>query len=58
MANRNINTFHLRVVKSNTRAVRFYETHGWKVHREFPHEKFNHAMYEMTKHNPDTPTTT
>jgi ribosomal protein S18 acetylase RimI-like enzyme len=58
IGNRNINTFHLRVVKSNTRAVRFYETHGWKVHRKFPHEKFKHAMYEMRKHNPDTQTTT
>jgi ribosomal protein S18 acetylase RimI-like enzyme len=58
MANRNINTFHLRVVKSNTRAVRFYETNGWEVHREFAHEKFKHAMYEMRKHNPDTPTKT
>lgn len=55
MANRGINTFHLRVVKSNSRAIQFYETHGWKVHREFPHEKFKHAMYEMRKHNPNTP---
>src|SRR5579863_9001320 len=37
LANRGINTFHLRVVKSNSRAVQFYETHGWNVHREFPH---------------------
>jgi ribosomal protein S18 acetylase RimI-like enzyme len=42
-------TLHLRVVKSNTRAVEFYRTHGWRVSREFPHEKFGHAMYEMTK---------
>jgi ribosomal protein S18 acetylase RimI-like enzyme len=55
MANRGINTFHLRVVKSNTRAVRFYQSHGWRVHREFSHEKFGHEMYEMTKPNPDTP---
>lgn len=42
-------TFRLRVVKSNIVAVRFYESHGWKVHREFPHEKFGHAMFEMAK---------
>jgi ribosomal protein S18 acetylase RimI-like enzyme len=42
----------LRVVKSNTRAVEFYRNHGWTVRREFPHEKFGHAMFEMTKSNP------
>ena len=42
-------TFRLRVVESNTPAVRFYQSQGWNVHREFPHEKFGHAMYEMTK---------
>ena len=44
-------TFRLRVVKSNTRAVHFYESQGWAVHREFPHEQFGHAMFEMTKSN-------
>jgi len=48
-------TFHLRVVKSNTRAVEFYRTHGWRVHREFPHEKFGHPMFEMTKSNETVP---
>jgi ribosomal protein S18 acetylase RimI-like enzyme len=42
-------TLRLRVVKSNTRAVEFYQEHGWSVHREFPHEKFGHRMLEMTK---------
>ena len=42
-------TLRLRVVKSNISAVQFYESHGWRVHREFPHEKFGHAMYEMIK---------
>lgn len=42
-------TLRIRVVKSNTRAVEFYQNHGWKVHREFPHEKFGHTMFEMTK---------
>lgn len=36
------------MVKSNTRALAFYQKHGWRVHREFPHEKFGHAMFEMT----------
>ena len=39
----------LRVVKSNSRAVDFYMHRGWAVAREFPHEKFGHAMFEMTK---------
>ena len=39
----------LRVVKSNQVAVRFYLRRGWKVHREFPHEKYNHAMLELSK---------
>jgi ribosomal protein S18 acetylase RimI-like enzyme len=42
-------TLRLRVVKSNTRAVLFYQSHGWKVHCEFPHEQFGHAMLQMTK---------
>jgi ribosomal protein S18 acetylase RimI-like enzyme len=42
-------TFRLRVVKSNTRAVQFYENRGWRVHREFPHEKFGDPMFEMIK---------
>jgi ribosomal protein S18 acetylase RimI-like enzyme len=43
------NMLRLRVVQSNTRAVRFYQGHGWRVHREFPHEKFAHTMLEMIK---------
>ena len=46
---RGYETFRLRVVKSNTRAVHFYKSQGWSVHREFPHEKFGHAMFEMNK---------
>lgn len=48
-------TLRLRVVKSNSRAVYFYESHGWTVRREFPHEKFGHAMLEMTKSDQTTP---
>jgi len=46
---RGYETLRLRVVKSNTRAVQFYKGQGWCVQREFPHEKFGHAMLEMTK---------
>ena len=49
-------TFRLRVVKSNIRAVQFYESHGWRVGREFPHEQFGHAMFEMTKSDRTIPT--
>jgi ribosomal protein S18 acetylase RimI-like enzyme len=56
IADRAVKTFQLRVVQSNTRAVRFYESHGWRVCREFPHERFGHDMYEMTKPNPGKPT--
>ena len=42
-------TIRLRVVKSNIRAVHFYQRYGWKVYREFPHEKFGHMMFEMTQ---------
>lgn len=43
------NVMRLRVVKSNTRAVHFYQSQGWRVNREFPHEKFAHMMLEMIK---------
>jgi ribosomal protein S18 acetylase RimI-like enzyme len=46
---RGYDTLHLRVVKTNARAIEFYQSHGWRVYREFPHEKFGHAMFEMTK---------
>jgi ribosomal protein S18 acetylase RimI-like enzyme len=42
---------HLRVVKSNIRAIHFYQSRGWRVNREFLHEKFGHAMLEMIKFN-------
>ena len=42
-------TLRLRVVKSNTQAVEFYQSHGWRVQREFPHERFGHTMFEMVK---------
>jgi ribosomal protein S18 acetylase RimI-like enzyme len=42
-------TLRLRVVKSNIRAVEFYRSHRWTVHREFLHERFGHSMFEMVK---------
>jgi ribosomal protein S18 acetylase RimI-like enzyme len=53
---RGYETLRLRVVKSNTRAVQFYKSQGWIVHREFPHEQFGHPMFEMTKSCRATPT--
>lgn len=48
-------TLRLRVVKSNTHAVHFYQSQGWTVKREFPHEQFGHAMLEMIKLNKAVP---
>lgn len=45
---RGYHTLRLRV-KSNTQAVEFYQSHGWRVHREFPHENFGHTMFELAK---------
>jgi ribosomal protein S18 acetylase RimI-like enzyme len=41
--------FRLRVVSSNTGAVKFYARQGWSVVREFPHERFPVTMLEMIK---------
>ena len=41
----------LRVVKSNRVAVEFYLGQGWRVAREFRHEKCRHAMLELAKAN-------
>jgi ribosomal protein S18 acetylase RimI-like enzyme len=42
-------TLRLRVVQSNTAAIRFYHQHGWRITREFPHENFPIMMSEMIK---------
>jgi ribosomal protein S18 acetylase RimI-like enzyme len=55
ISGRGHDTFRLRVVKSNLPAVQFYKSQGWKVHREFPHEKFGHAMFEMMKSSRTVP---
>jgi ribosomal protein S18 acetylase RimI-like enzyme len=49
IADRGHRTFRLRVVKSNIPAVQFYTDKGWRIAREFPHEKYHHAMLEMVK---------
>ena len=43
----------LRVVQSNSRAIRFYHREGWRVAREFPHEKLPVMMLEMVKSVPE-----
>jgi ribosomal protein S18 acetylase RimI-like enzyme len=42
-------TARLRVVKSNARAVSFYDRLRWRVAREFPHETLPIEMLEMSK---------
>ena len=49
ISGRGCRTFRLRVVKSNTPAVGFYQRHGWRVRREFPHESFPITILEMVK---------
>ena len=49
IAGRGHATSRLRVVKSNVRAVRFYNRSGWRVGREFPHETLPIDMLEMSK---------
>ncbi|MGO4884705.1 MAG: GNAT family N-acetyltransferase [Bryobacteraceae bacterium] len=49
MAGRGHLMFRLRVVKSNAQAVSFYKRIGWRVEREFPHEKLPIDMLEMVK---------
>ena len=55
IGSRGHDTLRLRVVKSNTRAVHFYQSQGWRINREFPHEKFGHVMLEMIKLNAAVP---
>ena len=51
IASRGYQTCRLRVVKSNIVAVEFYLGRGWQIAREFSHEKYHHAMFELTKSN-------
>lgn len=52
IAARGHQTFRLRVVRSNAVAVQFYLSQGWRIAREFAHEKHHHAMLEMAKSLP------
>jgi GNAT superfamily N-acetyltransferase len=49
IAARGCQTCRLRVVKSNLVAVQFYSRQGWRIAREFAHEKYHHPMLEMAK---------
>jgi ribosomal protein S18 acetylase RimI-like enzyme len=49
IAARGFATCRLRVVKANLVAVKFYSGRGWRITREFDHEKYNHPMLEMAK---------
>jgi ribosomal protein S18 acetylase RimI-like enzyme len=49
IAARGYRTCRLRVVQSNVVAVQFYLSQGWRIAREFAHEKHHHAMLEMAK---------
>jgi ribosomal protein S18 acetylase RimI-like enzyme len=42
-------TLRLRVLRSNTAAINFYNRQGWRAAREFPHEKFPVTVLEMVK---------
>jgi|SRR5580704_14030618 ribosomal protein S18 acetylase RimI-like enzyme len=53
IAARGNRTCRLRVVRSNAVAVRFYLSQGWQITREFAHEKYQHAMLEMSKSSPE-----
>jgi GNAT superfamily N-acetyltransferase len=55
IASRGHLTCRLRVVQSNAVAVQFYLGQGWKIAREFAHEKYHHAMLEMAKPLPEQP---
>ena len=47
-------TLRLRVVQSNSQAIKFYQREGWRVAREFPHEQFPVTMLEMVKSVPSS----
>lgn len=49
IANRGIPLARLRVISSNTNAIRFYQARGWKIAEEYPHERFQVFVTEMKK---------
>jgi ribosomal protein S18 acetylase RimI-like enzyme len=52
IATRGHKTCHLRVVRSNAVAMRFYLSQGWQIARESVHENYHHAMLEMARSSP------
>jgi len=52
IVSRGYRIFRLRVLQSNTAAIKFYHRQGWRIAREFPHEKFPVMMLEMAKSVP------
>jgi ribosomal protein S18 acetylase RimI-like enzyme len=52
IAARGFRTCRLRVAKSNLIAVKFYSRQGWRIAREFAHEKYGHPVLEMAKSCP------
>jgi ribosomal protein S18 acetylase RimI-like enzyme len=52
IADRGFRTCRLRVAKSNLVAVKFYSRQGWRIAREFAHEKYGHPVLEMAKSCP------
>lgn len=49
IAGRGHPVFRLRVVASNVKAASFYSRMGWRVERDFRHEKLPIRMLEMVK---------
>jgi GNAT superfamily N-acetyltransferase len=49
IAQRGFDVAKLRVVSNNTRAIHFYESHGWHAKENYPHEQFPIFMVEMSK---------
>ena len=49
IANRGIPLARLRVISSNTNAIRFYQARGWKIAEEYPHERFQVFVTQMKK---------
>jgi ribosomal protein S18 acetylase RimI-like enzyme len=49
IAQRGFEAAKLRVVSTNTRAIHFYESHGWHAEEKYPHEQFPIFMVKMRK---------
>lgn len=49
IAKRDYTEGKLRVFTENILARRFYESHGWKENRRYPHERLGHGMIDFVK---------